>query len=176
MLGTEKAISTGPSNCWLLKVSQYKKVGAWPVDSEGQDRCSTYINSSPPSPWTRVWHSYGFWHERISEYIRVKKMTRTNIRIYSYEHFWHERISEYIRIQKVDTNEYPKIFVWIFWHERISEYIRIKFFDTNEYLNIFVSKFWYERINIRIKNIRIFEYIRHTLDKTGTSSVLLQSK
>ena len=24
-----------------------------------------------------VWHSYGFWHKRISEYIRFKKMTRT---------------------------------------------------------------------------------------------------
>ena len=32
-----------------------------------------------------------------SEYIRVKKMTRTNIRIYSDEFF--------------DTNEYPNIFV-----------------------------------------------------------------
>ena len=86
----------------------------------------------------RVWHSYGFWYERISEYIRVKKMIRTNIRIYSYEHFWHERISEYIRIKiSIRTNI---------------------------------------RINIRIENIRIFEYIRHTLDKTGTSSVLLQSK
>ena len=31
--------------------------------------------------WIRVWHFYGFWYERISEYIRVKKMTRTNIRI-----------------------------------------------------------------------------------------------
>ena len=47
----------------------------------------------------RVWHSYGFWYERISEYIRVKKMTRTNIRRYSYEIFWHERISKYIRIK-----------------------------------------------------------------------------
>ena len=35
----------------------------------------------------RVWHSYGFWYERISEYIRVKKN---------------------------DTNEYPYIFVWTF--------------------------------------------------------------
>ena len=74
----------------------------------------------------RVWHSYGFWHERISEYIRVKKMTRTNIRIYSYEIFWHERISEYICIKNL---------------------IRT---------NI--------RINIWIENIRIFKYIRHTLN------------
>ena len=75
---------------------------------------------------TRVWHSYGFWYKRISEYIRVKKMTRTNIRIYSYEIFWHERISEYICIKNL---------------------IRT---------NI--------RINIWIENIRIFKYIRHTLN------------
>ena len=62
------------------------------------------------------------WYEWISEYIRIKKMTRTNIWIYSYEHFWYERISEYIRI---------KILI-----------------RTNI------------RLNIRIKNIRIFEYIR----------------
>ena len=72
-----------------------------------------------------MWHSYGFWHERISEYIRVKKMTRMNIQIYSYEHFWYERISEYIRIKTL--------------------------LRTNI------------RINIWIENIRIFEYIRHTL-------------
>ena len=57
--------------------------------------------------WVRVWHLYRFWHERISEYIRVKKMTRTNIRIYSYEFF--------------GTNEYPNIFVSKSWYERISE-------------------------------------------------------
>ena len=60
---------------------------------------------------SRVWHLYGFWHERISEYIRIRKIIQRNT-----------------------------------------------------------------RINIRIENIRIFKYIRHTLDKTGTSSVLLQSK
>ena len=48
---------------------------------------------------SRVWHLYRFWHERISEYIRVKKMTRTNIRIYLYVHFWEKWISEYIRIK-----------------------------------------------------------------------------
>ena len=69
----------------------------------------------------RVWHSYGFWYERISEYIRVKKMTWMNIRIYSYEHFWHERISEYIRMKFFDTNEYSKIFVSKFWYKWISE-------------------------------------------------------
>ena len=47
----------------------------------------------------RVWHTYGFWHEWISEYIRVKQMIRTNIRIYLSKFFWHERISEYICIK-----------------------------------------------------------------------------
>ena len=52
-----------------------------------------------------------------------------------------------------DTNEYPNIFVSRKWHERISEYIRIKILIQT---NI--------RINIWIGNIRIFEYIRHSLD------------
>ena len=49
-------------------------------------------------------------YERISEYIRIKKMIRTNIRIYSY--------------QKNNTNEYPNIFASKKWYE----------YDTNEYL------------------------------------------
>ena len=61
-----------------------------------------------------------------------------------------------------DTNEYPNIFVLREWHERISEYIRMNISDTNEYPNEFGSK--------------TFEYICHTLDKTGTTFVLLQSK
>ena len=48
-------------------------------------------------------------YERISEYIRIKKMIRTNIRIYSY--------------QKNNTNEYPNIFASKKWYE----------YDTNEY-------------------------------------------
>ena len=53
-------------------------------------------------------------------------------------------IFEYIRKK---NDEYTNIFVSKFWYERISEYIRIqKMIRTNV------------RINIRIKNIRIFEY------------------
>ena len=32
----------------------------------------------------RVWHSWKFWYEWMSEYIRINKITRMNIRIYSY--------------------------------------------------------------------------------------------
>ena len=39
-----------------------------------------------------------FWYEWMSEYIRIKKLTRTNIRIYLY--------------QKIDTNECPNINSW----------------------------------------------------------------
>ena len=34
---------------------------------------------------------------------------------------WHERISEYIRMKFFETNEYTNIFVSKFWYERISE-------------------------------------------------------
>ena len=55
-------------------------------------------------------------------------------------------------VSKKDTNEYPNIF--------------LSKNDTNEYQNIFVSRKLIRtnvRINIRIENIRIFKYIRHTL-------------
>ena len=89
--------------------------------------------------WIRVWRIWIFdtneysnifiskkQYERISEYIRIKKMIQTNIRIYSY--------------QQNDMNEYPNIFVSNKWYE----------YDTNEYLyrkifectNTFVSIFY----------------------------------
>ena len=39
-----------------------------------------------------------------------KKITRTNIRIYSLKIFWHERKPEYIRNRKIYTNECPNIY------------------------------------------------------------------
>ena len=94
--------------------------------------------------WNRVWHSYGFWHERLSEYIRFKKMTRTNIRIYSYENFWHEQISEYICIKKItwlniriysynkfDTNECPN---------KYSSWKLYKYSNMFKYLNSFYTQ------------------------------------
>ena len=57
----------------------------------------------------KVWHSYGFWHERISEYIRVMKMTWTNIWIYLKYFF---------------TNEYPnKYWDQKYFNNWIFEYI-----------------------------------------------------
>ena len=107
---------------------------------------------------TRVWHSYGFWYERISEYIRVKKMIRTNIRIYSYEHFWHERISEYIRIKiSIRTNIRINIRIkniWIFefiFDPNIYSGIRsYHFLDTNIFRYSFVSTFCFCLISLDI--------------------------
>ena len=48
-------------------------------------------------PQTRVWHLWTFWHERISEYICIKKITRTNVQIYSYNFFdWNEWPNRYL--------------------------------------------------------------------------------
>ena len=78
--------------------------------------------------YCRVWHSYGFWYERISEYIRIKKMTRMNIRIYSHEFFWHERISEYIRIKKIYTNECPNKYSY-------RKYLNIRIYSSHSGLD-----------------------------------------
>ena len=66
---------------------------------------------------------------------------RTNIRIYSF--------------QENDTNQHPNIFVWNFLTQtniRIYSYPKN---DTNEYPNKYSDQ--------KYSNIRIFEYIRHTL-------------
>ena len=65
---------------------------------------------------------------RIFEYSsRFYTLTHspTNVRIYSYKQIWHERMSEYIRKRKIDTNECPNIYSWpIYSNIRIFEYIR----------------------------------------------------
>ena len=103
----------------------------------------------------------------------------------------HEWISEYIHTNFLDTNECPnKYSYWklheysnIFeyssrfytlthsptnvriysykqiWHERMSKYIRKRKIDTNECPNIYSWPIY--------SNIRIFEYIRHTLVPTN---------
>ena len=66
-------------------------------------------------------------YERISEYIRIKKMIRTNIRIYSY--------------QKNNTNEYLNIFAskndtnMIRMNIRIGKYSNIRIFATPWYIH-----------------------------------------
>ena len=69
------------------------------------------------------------------------------------------------------SNKYLNIFVSKSCYERISEYIRIQKVDTNEYRNIFVSKndaneYPNKYSDQKYSNIRIFEYIRHTLLRT----------
>ena len=81
---------------------------------------------------TRVWHSWKFWYEWISEYIRIRKM----IRIWYKRIF--ERISEYIHIKKQ--------------YEWISEYFKKN--DTNMIrTNIHTGKY---------SNIFEYPSIRHT--------------
>ena len=71
-----------------------------------------YVSCDIKEVVTRVWHSYWFRYEWISEYIRIKKTIRTNIRIYSYK----KKRYEY------DTNEYS------YW--KWYEYSNIQIFVT----------------------------------------------
>ena len=105
----------------------------------------------------RVWHSWKG-HKWISEYIRIKKFTRTNIRIYSYQQIWHEQMPELVFVLKI---------VWIFEYsssfytdQRMSEYICANKFDTNECANIFIIFFMRTNVRIYISDqyIWIFEY------------------
>ena len=99
-------------------------------------------------------------------------MKRTNIRIYSYDIFRHEQISEYIRI-KILIRTNIRIHIWI-GNIRIFEYICHTLDKTGTSSVLLQFKFRYIRIqkiirtniriNIWIENIRIFKYIRHTLD------------
>ena len=86
-------------------------------------------------------------------FARISK--RTNIRIYSREKKVQEQMFKYICINNLTRKN-----VWIYsykqiWHERMSEYIRKRKIDTNECPNIYSWPIY--------SNIRIFEYIRHTL-------------
>ena len=103
----------------------------------------------------RVWHSWKG-HKWISEYIRIKKFTRTNIRIYSYQQIWHEQMPELVFVLKI---------VWIFEYsssvytdQRMSEYICANKFDTNECANIFII-FLCEQMSEYIFLTNIFEYL-----------------
>ena len=129
-------------------------------------------------------------HEWISEYIHTNFFDTNECPNIFVSTKWHEWISEYIHINLFDTNEcpikysywklheYSNIFeyssrfytlthlptnVWIYlykqiWYERMSEYIRKKKIDSNECPNIYSWPIY--------SNIRIFEYIRHTLFQT----------
>ena len=106
-----------------------------------------------------------FWYEWMSEYIRIKKLTRTNIRIYSY--------------QKIDTNECPNIYlyqkysnIWIF------EYIRHTLLWTTwmSPISVFVVLnsceilFCCESVNVQIlckNNGEEIEHPRQNLTKTS---------
>ena len=109
-------------------------------------------------------------HERISEYIRIKKFTRTNVRIYSCTKFdtnecpnkhSHWILYEYLNIFEYSSNSYTLTYSWTnvriysykkIWHERMYEFICKRKIDTNECPNKYSSPIY-----------SIFEYIRHTL-------------
>ena len=125
------------------------------------------------SLWCRMWHSWKFRHKRISEYIRIKKFTRTNVWIYSYKKIdWNEcpnkysywKLCEYSNILEYSSSFYTlthsqtNVRIYSYkqiWHEWISEYIRIRKFGMNECPNKYL---WPKYLNIRI-----LKYIRHTL-------------
>ena len=70
-------------------------------------------------------------HERMFEYIRIKNLTRTNVRI-------NIRIENLINIRRYSNIHI--VFTLLHTHERISEDIRTNKFDMNKCPNIFVSK------------------------------------
>ena len=56
-----------------------------PYSAVSTCKCSLDIANRPTKKvHIRVWHSWKFWYEWMSEYIRINKITRMNIRIYSY--------------------------------------------------------------------------------------------
>ena len=68
-------------------------------------------------------HEYSYIFEYSSRFYTLTH-SPTNVRIYSYKQIWHERMSEYIRKRKIDTNECPNIYSWpIYSNIRIFEYI-----------------------------------------------------
>ena len=72
-----------------------------------------------------------FWYEWMSEYIRIKKLTRTNIRIYSY--------------QKIDTNECPNIYSY-------QKYSNIRIYSSHS-VSVW---FWNPKTCFRIEKRLIF--------------------
>ena len=83
----------------------------WPVNI--LDGMPVVNNVDGISFHIRVWHSWKFWYEWMYEYIRINKITRMNIRIYSYSFF--------------DTNECPNNY--LYW-------------KLHEYSNIFEYSSW----------------------------------
>ena len=69
-------------------------------------------------------HEYSNIFEYSSRFYTLTHLP-TNVRIYLYKQIWHERMSEYIRKRKIDTNECPNIYSWpIYSNIQIFEYIR----------------------------------------------------
>ena len=83
-------------------------------------------------------------------------MTRSNIRIYSYEIFGHERISDYIRIKTLI---------------RIYSYIRSSQKISYEYIRIFVRVIFLTRIYSDIRSCQN-PYECHTLVQTAYFSAM----
>ena len=124
----------------------YSVISAWVVQPRG-----------PLDQIWRVWYSWKFQHERISEYICIKYILPTNVQIYWYSKFdMNQYINEHSHWK---LYEYMNIFEYLtrllHTHKRMSDYIHTeKLIRTNV------------RINICDQYIWIFKYIRHTLPKT----------
>ena len=112
-----------------------------------------------------MWHSWKFGHKWISEYIRIKIFTQTNIRIYLYKNLTRTDAQIGIRLENCTniqiysniclgfyTLTHWRMNVWIYsnkqiWYKRMSEYIRKRKIDRN---NIWIY--------IRGQYIQKFEY------------------
>ena len=108
---------------------------------------------------TRVWHSWKFWHNRISEYIWTKKITRTNVRIYSF-FFTRTNVGINIHRNKFDTNECPnKYLYWkLYEYSNIFEYSSSFYTLTHWRTNVRIylyKQIWYERMSDYIRKRKI---------------------
>ena len=115
--------------------------------------------------------SWKFGHKWISEYIQIKKCTRTNIRTYFYNNFCRNecpnkysswKLYEYSNMFEYSSSFYTlthwrtNVRIYSYkqiWYEWMSEYIRKRKIDTNECPNIYSWSTY--------SNIWIFEYIGH---------------
>ena len=149
--------------CWADRAGQLTCLNFFEKPPDQSCIC----NSSPCIPHflchqsdCRVWHSWKFWYEWMSEYIHTNffdtnkcpnKYSYWNLHKYSNIFKYSSRFYTLTRSPtNVRIYSYKQI-----WPERMSEYIRKRKIDTNECPNIYSWPIY--------SNIRIFEYIRHTL-------------
>ena len=100
--------------------------------------------------WIREGHLWKFQQKRISEYIRINKFTRMNVRTYSYKFVYTNECRN--KYSPCKLYEYSNIF------EYSSSFCTLTHSLTNVRIHLW-KKNWYRRINIHDQYIQIFEYL-----------------